>query len=93
VIPIDRLNMSPYRNLPSIDRGLWWRSSRTVCQKIAHSFGKWSDYHVDDFTCRPGILRMNGKSSINEGTILQSKEVSCEAEQFWYIYEGVLIRP
>jgi len=65
VILLDRLNISPYRNLPSIDRGLWGRSSRAVCQKIAQGFGEWSDYHVDDFTCSPGMLRMNGKSSMN----------------------------
>ena len=53
---------------------------------MAQGFRKRSDIHDDDFTCRPCILRTNGKSSMNEGTILQNKEVSCVAENFWYIY-------
>jgi len=47
---------------------------------MAQGFGKWSDYHVDDFTCRPGMLRKKGKSSMNEETILRNKEVLCVAE-------------
>jgi len=83
---LDRLNISPYKNLASIDRGLWWRSSRAVYQNTAQGFGKRSDIRDDDFNCRPGMLRTNGKSSTNEGTILQNKAVSCVAEHFWYIY-------
>jgi hypothetical protein len=52
---------------------------------MAQGFGKRSDIRDDDFSCRPGMLRTNGKCNMNEGTVLQNKEVSRVAENFWYI--------